>query len=138
MITLPVTGSAAVLWHWRRWPWARRIGRWSGVLMLITGVEMGSALAIGTYRYRNTPSSRSLCEQLIPELEAYHAAQGQYPKTLGALDEFSSLPVPMETIENSNCSYYSADGRTFLLTIDRLWLDYEFYDSETKQWEYGD
>ncbi|MEO0455762.1 MAG: hypothetical protein AAF152_04160 [Cyanobacteria bacterium P01_A01_bin.114] len=137
-IALPVAILAGGLWLWRRWAIAQRIARWSAAIVLITGVQAGGAIAIWLLTTEDRVDSMIICDQLIPQLETYRSAQGSYPKTLRALDEFSALSTPIETIEASECSYYSADGTTFRLTVNEFWTSYWDYDSETQQWEYFD
>ncbi|MEM8810349.1 MAG: hypothetical protein AAGF01_30405 [Cyanobacteria bacterium P01_G01_bin.38] len=138
LIAVPFAAVAGGLWLWQRGTWTKRIARWSGALVLITSVQMGCLTAIRLFVVEKPPDSKAICDELIPQLEAYRTAQGSYPKTLRALDEFSALSTPLEIIETSDCSYYSADGKTFSLNVDEFWTSYWDYDSETKLWEYVD
>ncbi|MEM9904396.1 MAG: hypothetical protein AAF921_05155 [Cyanobacteria bacterium P01_D01_bin.44] len=109
----------------------------TGIPILLWGSALGLLLAVLSHFAGVYVILTSLVLSATIFLIAAPVA-ASYPKTLRALDEFSALSTPIETIETSNCSYDSADGKTFSLNVDEFWTSYRRYDSETKLWEYVD
>ncbi|GEM_PF-5137898 len=93
-LMLAISAVSGIWWFWQRSPTALRIIRYTTaglvflVLQALLSLPVGGAIAA-----HDQQQIKAYCESLIPFLESHHAAYGEYPKTLGQLEQAPSPPA---------------------------------------------
>lgn len=101
-------------------------------LLLLSGL-LSFAIGAGIHQYYHQ-QTRSFVERVVPELDAFKAHHGVYPKTLQEIG-VNDLPLYLR-----GSGGYDSDGETFeFMYLDKSRLfDFYIFDSKSRQWIDGD
>ena len=101
-----------------------------------------AVMAVGVLgaNYVNNQTARQRAELLIGKIEAYRAAQGEYPARLEALvpGYIDAVPMSKYTLVHNRFFYIKGRSNVLLGYVHFPPFGRRIYSFETKKWEYLD